>query len=426
MFVFVFAICLTCKKKKKKKKKKTIKALDAQSVLVDAYEQFYKDLSRISGMPGARIWLDRHSTNCRVWEAAQPADIEDSVLPIDLWKAVKNEAEQNGMRDCHVRDAVALTRFLAWLEEEAKRRTILETEAADVLLSFRREEAGFVAPSFETILGAGANGAVIHYRPSALRPASVTSDCMVLIDSGGHYVDGTTDVTRTVHTGSPTPHQRRCYTRVLQGHVDLARAVVAPTTRAEQLDILARLPLYSDGLDYRHGTGHGVGAYLNVHESPPSVNSGKGSATYDGPLLPGFIFSDEPGYYESGSFGIRIESLLLTRKANTQHHFHFPHYLSFENLTLVPFCRKLIDRDLLSSDQVTYIDDFHRRCHDTIAPLLRDRDPRALNFLRRSTRPLRMPHPIPHSVNRVIMTACVGLAALYLARTFIFKADQPK
>ncbi len=268
-----------------------------------------------------------------------------------------------------------------------------------------------MAPSFGTILGSGANGAIIHYRPSAARPALVGPDAMLLVDSGGHYESGTTDVTRTVHTGEPSAHQRRCYTRVLQGHVDLARAVVSSQVRGEQLDILARLPLFADGLDYRHGTGHGVGAYLNVHEAPPSVNSGRGSAHYDGPLLPGFIFSDEPGYYESGAFGIRIESLLLANPVATRHTFHAPYYLGFENLTVVPFSRKLIDVDLLSRDQIEYIDAFHRRCREQVGPRLEKRDPRAHRFLMRETRPL-CPPPrlrLPPAALPLIITVASGL-----------------
>lgn len=321
--------------------------LKASGVLISSYEQFQPELSTLAQQAGASIWLDPASASLALWQWAKPAAIVSTKFPIALWKAVKNEAEQNGMRSCHVQDAVALTRFLSWLETDGV--GVSETRAAAKLLEFRKEESGFVCVSFDTILGAGANGAIIHYHPTDKRPAVIGSQDVVLIDSGGHYRNGTTDVTRTVHMGTPTEHQKRCYTRVLQGHVDMARAVVANNIRPGDLDILARLPLFSDGLDYRHGTGHGVGAYLNVHEYPPGVF---GRSTDSLTLQPGFIFSNEPGYYESGAFGIRIESLLLCKKAQTRHSFHHASYLDFENLTVVPFSRKLIEVDLLSQDQV--------------------------------------------------------------------------
>jgi Xaa-Pro aminopeptidase len=278
-------------------------------------------------------------------------------------------------------------------------------------------------------MGSGANGAIIHYHPSELRPALVSPDAMLLVDSGGHYTSGTTDVTRTIHTGTPTAHQKRCYTRVLQGHVDMARAVVSSAVRGEQLDILARLPLFADGLDYRHGTGHGVGAYLNVHESPPSVNGGRGSAHYDGPLLPGFIFSDEPGYYESGAFGIRIESLLLANPVATRHTFHSPYYLGFENLTLVPFSRQLIEAELLSREQVEYIDAFHRRCREQVGPRLAQRDPKAHRFLMRETRPLRTTSRLrlPPAALPLIITASAALVfGAYLFGSSRAASSSPK
>jgi Xaa-Pro aminopeptidase len=304
---------------------------------------------------------------------------------------------------------------------------VTEVEACQKLFEFRKQEDGFVGISFNTILGTGANGAIIHYHPTDKRPAVIGAEDVVLVDSGGHYRNGTTDVTRTIHMGSPTPHQRRCYTRVLQGHVDMARAVVSASIRPDQLDLVARLPLFADGLDYRHGTGHGVGAYLNVHEYPCLVSS---VAKDNVPLQPGYIFSDEPGYYESGNFGIRIESLVLCKKANLQHKFHHPYYLEFENLTVVPFCRKLIDVDLLNNDQVrllfanfclvevvflkvAYIDTFHQKCYDTLSPRITDK--RELEFLRRETWPLRKSR-----VNSFPLLALCGVGVL-LSAVFLLR-----
>ena len=392
--------------------------LEAEKVRLADYDAFFVELEKVLRHLPAKVWLDPNTACVRLIEAVSASaanGVEKSALPIDLWKALKNTAEQNGMRDAHVKDASAVTRFLAWVSEAALQGKVTEVDACNKLLEYRSQEEGFVGISFETIMGTGGNGAIIHYHPSDERPAVIGSDDMLLIDSGGHYKNGTTDITRTIHLGNPTEHQKRCYTRVLQGHVDMARAVIAPTVRPDQLDLIARLPLHSDGLDYRHGTGHGVGAYLNVHEYPCSVSSRPSSLA----MQPGFIFSDEPGYYESGKFGIRIESLLLCKKAETRHTFHFANYLDFENLTVVPFSRKLIDVDLLSNDQIKYIDDFHRRCYDAVEPMLqKHRDLRALRFLQNETRPLLRPRAASFPVMPLLLASgiAVGAAAYFFSR----------
>lgn len=380
-----------------------------------------KDLSaelRKLRQAGAKFWVDGETVNVARAEESGAKE-GDPVSPLGAWKATKNAAEQRGMRACHVKDAVALTRFLAWLEEEGV--GVSEMDAAEMLRQLRAQESGFLSISFETILGSGAHGAIIHYSPESCHPSKIGSEDVVLVDSGGHYREGTTDVTRTIHMGSPTPHQRRCYTRVLQGHIDLARAIIAPTTRAGQLDLIARLPLFQDGLDYRHGTGHGVGCCLNVHEYPPLISSGTSAASMSC-IVPGMIFSDEPGYYEKDVFGVRIESLLLCHTVDTLHRFHHNHYLAFENLTIVPFCRKMIDVSLLSREQVEYIDHFHTQCFEKLSPIMRERgDSRAYKYLRRETLPLSSSssalrsHISSHPTKTVVLATGAFLAGGLLA-----------
>jgi Xaa-Pro aminopeptidase len=290
----------------------TVAALKSFGVTVSHYDKFTSSLAELASQHNAKVWLDPASANMHLWQSAKAATIVSVKFPIAMWKAVKNVAEQNGMRSCHVQDAVALTRFLSWLEDHGV--GVSETQAVEKLLQFRQEEEGFVGVSFDTILGTGANGAIIHYRPTDARPAVIGANDMVLIDSGGHYRNGTTDVTRTVHMGTPTEHQvlsfqnresvssaflfvrngatRECFRvmwiwqewwcprRLVQIRFGLfwfGKLNSFPTL--QQLDILARVPLFSDGLDYRHGTGHGVGAFLNVHEYPPGVSGAIGDAT---------------------------------------------------------------------------------------------------------------------------------------------------
>ncbi|KAK4748832.1 hypothetical protein SAY87_015418 [Trapa incisa] len=292
-------------------------------------------LSEIEGLAkeGAKLWMDTSSLNAAIVQTYNSAcdryfggngnkksklRRNDSlkgqskaptgvyrVSPISLAKAVKNDAELEGMRNSHLRDAAALAHFWVWLEGEmARGAKLTEVEVADRLLEFRSGQAGFIDTSFDTISGSGANGAIIHYKPEPGSCSVVDPEKLFLLDSGAQYIDGTTDITRTVHFGEPTSRQKECFTRVLQGHIALDQAVFPENTPGFVLDAFARSSLWKIGLDYRHGTGHGVGAALNVHEGPQSISYRYGNFTS---LRQGMIVSNEPGYYEDHAFGIRIE-----------------------------------------------------------------------------------------------------------------------
>ncbi|KAM4108364.1 hypothetical protein ACB094_03G039800 [Castanea mollissima] len=303
--------------------------------------------------------------------------------PISLAKAVKNHAELEGMRNSHLRDAAALAQFWVWVEDEIHKDVKLtEVEVAEKLLDFRSKQAGFIDTSFDTISASGANGAIIHYKPETESCAIVDAKKLFLLDSGAQYVDGTTDITRTVHFGEPTTRQKECFTRVLQGHIALDQAVFPESTPGFVLDVFARSFLWKIGLDYRHGTGHGVGAALNVHEGPQSISFRYGNMT---PILRGMIVSNEPGYYEDHAFGIRIENLLYVKEADTPNRFGGVGYLGFEKLTFVPIQSKLIDLSLLSAVEVDWLNHYHSQVWEKVSPLL---DGSARQWLWNNTRPL--------------------------------------
>jgi Xaa-Pro aminopeptidase len=282
--------------------------LAAAHVATKPYDAFDADVRALAAAR-KRLWLDPSTTSRATYALVGDAALVVSApSTIPLAKALKCDAELRGARACHVRDAAAVCQFLAWLERQAAADTLpTEIGASDWLDAARSRQADFVSLSFDTISGAGPHGAIIHYKASAATDRRLGRE-MYLVDSGGQYRDGTTDITRTVHFGVPSERERRCYTRVLQGHIDLGAAVFPSGTTGYVLDVLARMPLYYDGLDYRHGTGHGVGAFLNVHEGPHAISFREGARKQ--PLLPGMLVTNEPGYYEDGQFGIRIENVL--------------------------------------------------------------------------------------------------------------------
>ncbi|XP_024993526.1 probable Xaa-Pro aminopeptidase P [Cynara cardunculus var. scolymus] len=306
--------------------------------------------------------------------------------PVSLAKAVKNHAELEGMRNSHLRDAAALAQFWSWLEEAVNKNVILtEVEVADKLLEFRSSQVGFVDTSFDTISGSGANGAIIHYRAEPDSCSIVDAHKLFLLDSGAQYLDGTTDVTRTVHFGEPSERQKECFTRVLQGHIALDQAVFPENTPGFVLDAFARSSLWKVGLDYRHGTGHGVGAALNVHEGPQSISFRFGNMT---PMLKGMIVSNEPGYYEDHAFGIRIENLLFVKEIDTPNHFGGITYIGFEKLTFVPIQTKLVDLSLLSAAEIDWLNDYHSQVWEKVSSLV---DGSAREWLWNNTRPVAKP-----------------------------------
>ncbi|MCA3249814.1 MAG: aminopeptidase P family protein [Rhodospirillaceae bacterium] len=281
--------------------------------------------------------------------------------PAALPRAVKNVTELDGIRLAHRKDGVALTKFFCWLAQQTAHRPVGEIEASDYLLSLRAMDPAFVSESFAAISGAGANGAIVHYRAAPATEAMITPNMLYLLDSGGQYLHGTTDVTRTVAIGQPTAEQRRHFTLVLRGHIALARAQFPSGTSGAQLDALARQPLWQAGLDFDHGTGHGVGHFLNVHEGPQGISKRAWSV----PLKPGMILSNEPGYYLDGAYGIRIESLVAVQDAATA-----PGFLRFETLTLAAIDRNLIDAKLLGVEGVAWLNSYHARVYQEISPFL--------------------------------------------------------
>jgi Xaa-Pro aminopeptidase len=278
---------------------------------------------------------------------------------------VKNGVEIAGIKAAHVRDGVAVSRFLRWVEAEAPGGGIDELSAAARLRAFREETGQLVDLSFDTISGAGPNGALMHYRVSEETNRPLAMDSLYLVDSGGQYRDGTTDITRTIAIGTPTAEMRRRYTQVLKGHIALAAATFPAGTRGSQLDTLARQYLWADGVDYGHGTGHGVGHFLSVHEGPQRIaKSTGGQAGTEEPLVAGMVLSNEPGYYKPGHFGIRIENLVLVVEravAGAEHAM-----LGFETVTFAPLDRRLIATDLLTASEIAWVDAYHA---DTLAKI---------------------------------------------------------
>ena len=299
----------------------------------------------------------------------------DRACPTLLLKATKNAQERRGMRACHVRDGFAKTRFLFWLEDEVARRgaageaPLSECDAADELEALRAADPLFRGLSFPSISSADANGAVIHYSPTRASCAAITPDSLYLIDSGAQYLDGTTDVTRTVHMGTPSRHHVECFSRVLKGFIAVHRCVFPAGTVGSALDGLARAALWRSGLDFAHGVGHGVGSYLCVHEGPQSISSApRGAGRPAAGFVAGMTISDEPGYYEDGAFGIRIENILLAREEATQHRWRGKSFLAFDSLTLVPLQRRMLDAELLGAEDVAFVNSYHAAVRAALAP----------------------------------------------------------
>src|SRR5215510_14682050 len=274
--------------------------------------------------------------------------------PCQLPKACKNDAELNGTRLAHVRDGAALSRFLAWFAREAPKGQLTEIDAVEKLESFRQATGKLKDLSFDSISGAGPNGAIVHYRVTKKTNRRIEPGQLFLIDSGGQFQDGTTDVTRTVAVGTPTPEMRDRFTRVLKGHIQLALARFPEGTTGAQLDAFARRPLWDAGLDYSHGTGHGVGSYLSVHEGPQSISPrGTGQA-----LKPGMICSNEPGYYKTGEYGIRIENLVVVREVGDIHGGE-KKMLGFETITRAPIDLNLVEPTMLTEAERAWLNAYH-------------------------------------------------------------------
>lgn len=327
----------------------------------------------LAALSGKRVAVDPERAVAAIFDrlAQGGANIVEVRDPTVLPKAIKNPVEQAGHRAAQKRDGAALTRFLHWMTLEAPKGGQTELSAAAKLEDFRKATGKLVDLSFDTISGAGPNAAICHYKVDEASNRAVAPNSIYLVDSGGQYLDGTTDVTRTIWIGpgEPTAEMKDRFTRVLKGHIALSRAVFPAGTRGSQLDTLARQYLWEAGLDYAHGTGHGVGAFLSVHEGPQRIaKSAGGQAGTEEVLQPGMILSNEPGYYKSGAYGIRTENLVLVEEreiAGAE-----GRYLGFETLTFAPIDRTLVDTSLMTRDELRWWDDYHAQVLAIVGPQL--------------------------------------------------------
>ncbi|MCM1162969.1 MAG: aminopeptidase P family protein [Muribaculaceae bacterium] len=284
--------------------------------------------------------------------------------PVQKLKAIKNEIQIQGERSAHIRDGVAMVKSIM----EIKRITdnsqpLTEIAAADILEKNRREMPLFFDLSFDTISGFGPNGAIVHYSPNKKSNATISKGNLLLLDSGANYIDGTTDITRTIAIGTPTAEMRHDFTLVMKGHIAIATAIFPEGTHGHQLDAMARMPLWKEGKSYLHGTGHGVGHFLSVHEGPQSIRLNDTMS----PLLPGMLTSNEPGIYLAGRYGIRCENLILTIPYEET---EFGRFFAFETITMCPFDRTLFETEIMSDDEIKWVDDYHKRVYETLAPQL--------------------------------------------------------
>lgn len=347
--------------------------LYAPAVLEKQLKTLGRKKSRVLCDPAsAPVWY------AQVLEKAGAAIVE-AQDPCALPKAVKNKVELKGIRAAHVRDGAAVARLLCWLEMSASRGRVTELEVGEKLHGFRAANAMFVEPSFNSITGSGANGAIVHYRASAKSNRALRKGELFLLDSGGQYPDGTTDITRTVAIGRPTAEHKDRFTRVLKGHIALATARFPEGTSGSQLDALARQYLWQEGLDYDHGTGHGVGCFLGVHEGPQRISKRGG----DAPLKAGMIVSNEPGYYKAGAYGIRIENLVVVTALSKDK--GGKGWLGFETITCAPLDTRLVEPSMLTASEKAWLNDYHAWVLRMLSPLL---NPAERTWLRRRTAPI--------------------------------------
>jgi Xaa-Pro aminopeptidase len=337
--------------------------------------QLPADLKRL-GEEGATVRFDASTAAAKLVQTLEAAGgvADVGADPIALMKACKNAAEIRGARAAHLRDGAAMAQFLAWFATASKTGKLTEITAAQALETFRRATGRLKDVSFPSISGAGPNGAIVHYRVTEATN-SIIGKGLYLIDSGAQYEDGTTDITRTLSVGKPTADMRDRFTRVLKGHIGIARAVFPKGASGAQLDAMARLPLWEAGLDFDHGTGHGVGSYLSVHEGPQRISKVSSVA-----LEPGMILSNEPGYYKTGAYGIRIENLIVVKKAEIAGAER--DMLDFETLTLAPIDLALIDVRLLSAAERAWLNAYHARVRTALSPLV---DAKTKAWLRAAT-----------------------------------------
>jgi Xaa-Pro aminopeptidase len=361
------------------------------SVTIRPYESIFSDITALSSAATSDSKPRKYLISTKAsWALSQSLGGEEKVdevrSPVGDVKAVKNETELEGMRQCHIRDGAALSEYFAWLEHELieKKTTIDEVQGSDKLEEIRSKHDKFAGLSFDTISSTGPNAAVIHYKAEPGNCSIIDPAKIYLCDSGAQYFDGTTDTTRTLHFGEPSPQEIEAYTLVLKGNIALEQIRFPKGTSGFAIDAMARQYLWQYGLDYRHGTGHGVGSFLNVHEGP--IGIGTRVQYSEVPLAVGNVISNEPGYYEDGNYGIRIENVIMVKEAETKYKFGEKAYLGFEHVTMVPMCRKLIDVDLLSGGEKEWLNKYHKEVLEKTGHFFKE-DERTRKWLERECAP---------------------------------------
>ncbi|KAL4884144.1 hypothetical protein BJY04DRAFT_206005 [Aspergillus karnatakaensis] len=370
-----------------------VKAHLGQDVIVKPYDSIFADAKALSeakkqdSEASSKFLLSNRASWALNLSLGGEDHVEETRSPIGDAKAVKNDVELAGMRACHVRDGAALIEYFAWLENELvnKKTTLDEVDAADKLEQLRAKQDLFAGLSFDTISSTGPNGAIIHYKPEKGSCSIIDPTAIYLCDSGGQYFDGTTDVTRTFHFGTPSELEKKAFTLVLKGCIGIDAAVFPKGTSGFALDVLARQHLWKEGLDFLHGTGHGIGSYLNVHEGP--VGIGTRVQYTEVPLAVGNVISDEPGFYEDGKFGIRIENVVMVREVQTTHKFGERPWLGFEHVTMCPIGLNLIEPSLLSDSEIKWVNDYHTEVWDKTHKFF-ENDEFTRNWLKRETQPI--------------------------------------
>ncbi|WP_394660456.1 aminopeptidase P family protein [uncultured Chryseobacterium sp.] len=334
--------------------------MDEAWVKMMPYEEFYNCLKAFSN---EKVLVSPNS-NQSIFEALKPDnEFIKAAVPGNLMKAQKNETELEGFRKVMVRDGVAMVKFLYWLTHNAGKETMNEYSIGEKLRGFRAEGENFVGESFGSIIGYKDNGAIMHYSAKKEGSKEVTNDASILVDSGGQYLEGTTDITRTLALGAVSEEFKRNSTLVLQGLIRLSMVKFPKGTRGVQLDAIARLPLWMEGKDYNHGTGHGVGSFMNVHEGPQNIRKDMNPQE----LMLGMVCSNEPGYYLEGEYGIRHENLIAVKESATTIHGNF---YEFETLTFCPFFKDTIVKEILSEEEITWLNTYHKTCEEKLASFL--------------------------------------------------------
>lgn len=356
------------------------KALAADGIEVHPYQAMEFFLEALPD--GVAIGYDQYFTQYQFWRSLKHLNCKENAGIIRQLKAIKNPVEVKHLREAMRRDGVALTRLYRWLENILQTGTVTEVEVAQKLDGFRKEQGDYHGESFAAIVGYQSNGAIVHYHPEPGHCATIRNEGILLLDSGGQYTCGTTDITRTTVFGTPTAEQKKAYTLVLKGNIGLSTAVFPVGTSGVQLDTLARQALWQHQMNYGHGTGHGVGFFLNVHEPPQGFVASAANSRGVTPLEPGMLTSNEPGYYKTGEYGIRIENLILCVEAGQSESGRF---LKFDTLTLFPIDTRLIDRDLMSPQEINWLNAYHREVFETLAPGM---SPEEVSWLKEMCKPV--------------------------------------